>query len=90
MKKARLQVVEAIHAASSERINQRVLGREVEVLVEQNENGRATGRTRQGQLVHFDSAPSIRLGELVRIEISQVTPWSLQGHVAGSLTLAVL
>ena len=90
VKKARLQVVEAIHAASSERINQRVLGREVEVLVEQNENGRATGRTRQGQLVHFDSAPSIRLGELVRIEISQVTPWSLQGHVAGSLTLAVL
>jgi len=90
VKKQRLHVVEAIHAASSERINQRLLGREVEVLVEQHENGRATGRTRQGQLVHFDGTPSTRLGELVRVEISQVTPWSLQGHVAGSLTLAVL
>ena len=96
VKKERLHIVEAIHAASSERINQRLLGREVEVLVEQNENGRATGRTRQGQLVHFDvtafrgAAQGRTLGELVRVEIAQVTPWSLQGHVAGTLTLAVL
>ena len=92
VKKARLQVVEAIHAASSARINQRLLGLEVEVLVEQDENGRSTGRTRHGQLVHFDTpafrAP--RLGDLTTVEISQVTPWSLQGHVAGSLSLAVL
>ncbi|MEI6137588.1 MAG: TRAM domain-containing protein, partial [Chloroflexota bacterium] len=92
VKKARLQVVEGIHAASSARINQRLLGLEVEVLVEQDENGRSTGRTRHGQLVHFDTpafrAP--RLGDLTTVEISQVTPWSLQGHVAGSLSLAVL
>ena len=92
VKKERLHVVEALHAASSDRINQRLLGREVEVLVEQNENGRATGRTRQGQLVHFDviGAQGRTLGDLVRVEISQATPWSLQGHVAGMLTLSVL
>lgn len=95
VKKERLHVVEAIHAASSERINQRLLGREVEVLVEQNEGGRCTGRTRQGQLVHFDAplfgdARSGVPGNLVRVEIAQVTPWSLQGHVAGNLTLAVI
>ena len=92
VKKERLQVVEQIHAASSARINQALLGREVEVLVEQDEQGRSTGRTRQGQLVHFDTPPfrAPRLGELATIEISQVTPWSLQGHVAGTLSLAVL
>jgi len=95
VKKERLHIVEAIHAASSERINQRLLSREVEVLVEQNEGGRCTGRTRQGQLVHFDApmfgdARAGVPGNLVRVEIAQVTPWSLQGHVAGNLTLAVL
>ncbi len=92
LKKERLQVVEALHAASSARINQTLLGREVEVLVEQDENGRSTGRTRRGQLVHFDT-PGFRapaLGDLATVEISQVTPWSLQGHIAGSLSLAVL
>ncbi len=92
VKKQRLQVVETIHAASSARINQQLLGREVEVLVEQDEQGRSTGRTRRGQLVHFDTdgVPGRSLGELVAVEISAVTPWSLQGHVAGSLSLAVL
>ena len=88
VKQARLQVIEALHAASSARINQQLLGREVEVLVEQNEHGRSTGRTRRGQLVHFDAVGGI--GEFATIEISQVTPWSLQGHAAGSLSLAVL
>ncbi|MFA7248529.1 MAG: tRNA (N6-isopentenyl adenosine(37)-C2)-methylthiotransferase MiaB [Dehalococcoidia bacterium] len=88
VKQARLQVVEAIHAASSARINRELLGRQVEVLVEQNEHGRSTGRTRRGQLVHFDATGGI--GELASVEISQVTAWSLQGHLAGSLSLAVL
>ena len=36
VKKARLQVIEKLHAASSERINQRALGTTVEVLIEQS------------------------------------------------------
>jgi len=88
VKKARLQAVEAVHGASSERINRVLLNQTVEVLVEQVEDGRASGRTRRGQIVHFncDGAP----GDLVDVTVSQVTSWSAQGHVADELTLAVL
>ncbi|MDP2329012.1 MAG: tRNA (N6-isopentenyl adenosine(37)-C2)-methylthiotransferase MiaB [Dehalococcoidia bacterium] len=88
VKKERLQVVEAIHRESSDRINRALLNRTVEVLVERNEEGRASGRTRRGQIVHFDTRGSV--GELVDVTVSQVTAWSLQGHLAGDLTLAVL
>jgi len=88
VKKARLRVIEELHAASSARINQRLLNQTVEVLVESEQDGRSTGRTRRGQLVHFDAAG--RVGDLVRVTVDQVTPWSLQGRVAGSLSFAVL
>ncbi len=88
VKKERLQVVEAIHKASSERINRSLLNQTVQVLVEQEQDGRASGRTRRGQIVHFDARG--RLGDLVEVAVSQVTPWSAQGHVADELTLAVL
>lgn len=88
VKKERLQVVEAIHKASSERINRSLLNQTVQVLVEQEQDGRASGRTRRGQIVHFDARG--RLGDLVDVAVSQVTPWSAQGHVADELTLAVL
>ncbi len=88
VKKARLQVIEELHAASSARINQRLLNQTVEVLVESEQDGRSTGRTRRGQLVHFDAAG--RVGDLVRVTVDQITPWSLQGRVAGSFSFAVL
>ncbi len=88
VKKERLQVVEGIHRASSERINQALLNQTVEVLVEQEQGGRASGRTRRGQIVHFDARG--RVGDLVEVAVAQVTPWSAQGHVADELTLAVL
>ncbi len=91
VKKARLQVIEALHAKSSERINQRLLGQTVEVLIEQiDELGRATGRTRAGQLVHFASPPSTHLGDLVDVEIAEVTAWSLRGRAAGVPELTVI
>ncbi|MCA9850282.1 MAG: TRAM domain-containing protein, partial [Dehalococcoidia bacterium] len=88
VKKARLQAVEAVHKASSERINRAILGQTVEVLVEQIEDGRASGRTRRGQIVHFGYAGE--RGDLVDVTVSQVTPWSAQGHVADELTLSVV
>jgi len=87
-KKERLHVVEAIHAASSQRINQRLLGRTVEVLVEREQDGRSTGRTRHGQLVHFDGTGD--LGRLVDVTIDDVTSWSLRGRPAGALLLPVV
>jgi len=88
VKKQRLQVVEGIHSASSERINAALLNQTVEVLVEQEQDGRATGRTRRGQIVHFNATGHV--GDLVEVTVSQVSPWSAQGHLADELTLAVL
>lgn len=88
VKKARLHAVEAVHRASSERINHALLGQTVEVLVEQVEDRRASGRTRRGQIVHFPYAGE--RGDLVEVAVSQVTPWSAQGHVADGLALSVV
>jgi tRNA-2-methylthio-N6-dimethylallyladenosine synthase len=88
VKRERLHVVEEIHAASSQRINQRLLGQTAEVLVERESDGRSTGRTRHGQLVHFDGIG--RIGELVDVTIDEVTSWSLRGREAGSLALPLV
>ena len=88
VKKQRLQVIEALHAESAARINRRLLGQTVEVLVEREQEGRSTGRTRHGQLVHFDA--TAMLGELAEVTVDLVTPWSLQGRLADALTLAVV
>jgi tRNA-2-methylthio-N6-dimethylallyladenosine synthase len=88
VKKQRLQVVEELHAASSARINRAALGTTVEVLVEREEDGRSTGRTRRGQLVHFNA--SGRVGELLEVTIDEVSSWSLKGRLADSPALAVV
>ncbi len=88
VKKERLQAVEAIHAASSERLNARLLNETVEVLVERESAGRLTGRTRAGQLVHFDGEGA--LGELLEVTIDEVTAWSMRGRRAQTLLLPVL
>ncbi len=88
LKKERLQVIEALHAASSERINRAVLGSTVEVLVEREEDGRSTGRTRRGQLVHFNATGLV--GDLPDVTIDEVSSWSLKGRLADAHTLAVV
>ncbi len=87
VKKARLKVIEAIHAESAGARNRVLLGETVEVLVEREEDGRASGRTRGGRIVHFDSAGSGAglVGELVGVEIAETTSWSLRGQRAGAL-----
>lgn len=89
VKSARLQRIEALHAESSARINRHSLGQRVEVLVErENEDGRSTGRTRAGQLVHFDATRLV--GRLAQVDIHEVTPWSLSGTLANDRVLALL
>ncbi len=88
VKKARLQAVEAVHAESASRINRRLLRETVEVLVEREEDGRSTGRTRGGQLVHF--AETGLVGELAEVIVDRVTAWSLQGRAADGVALAVV
>jgi tRNA-2-methylthio-N6-dimethylallyladenosine synthase len=88
LKKERLHVIEAIHADSAARINQRLLAQTTEVLVEREQDGRSTGRTRHNQLVHFEATN--RIGQLVDVTIDEVTSWSLRGREASALLLPVL
>ena len=86
VKKARLQVVERIHAASAGAKHARLLGETLEVLVEREQDrdgvATATGRARGGQLVHFAGAGVV--GELVEVAITEATPWSLRGSRAAA------
>ena len=88
VKQERLQAIETLHAGSAAAHNEQLVGRTVEVLVERVEQGRATGRTRGGQLVHFAGVK--QLGRVVDVVIDQATPWSLQGTAADAISLAVL
>ncbi len=87
VKMARLHAVEQLEAGISGRINSRLLGREVEVLVEgqkPNPEGEAAwyGRTRQNKLAHFRSATGGQVGELATVRIERTSPWSLVGAAA--------
>ena len=77
-----------MHACSAASTSRQRLRGTVWVLVEREEGGRSTGRARTGQLVHFNATGGV--GELVEVTIDRVTPWSLQGRLAGDLTLAVV
>jgi len=76
-KQERLRAVEQLEARVSAEINARLLDSEQEVLVETRREGRWTGRTRTGKLVHFEGEAAV--GRLVRVRIERATAWSLQG-----------
>ncbi|MEX2157843.1 MAG: tRNA (N6-isopentenyl adenosine(37)-C2)-methylthiotransferase MiaB [Dehalococcoidia bacterium] len=86
-KSARLHAVEQLEAEISARINSRLLGADVEVLVEgkkTNADGEPHwfGRTRQNKLVHFAGASTTKAGDLLTVRIDRTTPWSLGGTPA--------
>ena len=82
VKMARFHAVEQLEAGISGRINGRLLGQDVEVLVEghkPNSDGQdmAYGRTRGNKLVHF--AGDAQPGDLTTVRIERASPWSLAG-----------
>ncbi|RME32393.1 MAG: tRNA (N6-isopentenyl adenosine(37)-C2)-methylthiotransferase MiaB [Thermoflexia bacterium] len=82
-KSRRLRMVEALQERISHEINARLVGTEVEVLVEGRRQGRWFGRTRTNKLVFFESAENW-MGRLVSVRITHAGPWSLSGEVASS------
>ncbi len=88
VKRERLQVIEQLHAGSAREHNRPLLGSQVEVLVEREQDGRSSGRTRGGQLVHFNGSGLV--GRLVEVDVDEVSSWSLQGRRTDDLTLAVI
>ena len=79
-KRERRNKVEQLQEQVATEINQRLLGRTVEVLVEGKKKGKWQGRTRTGKLVFFSDSSDC-LGQLVKIRIEKTSPWSLQGRL---------
>jgi len=80
-KKERLGKIEQLQEIIAGEINNGLLGRTVEVLVEGRKQGKWYGRTRTGKLVFF-TGDGDYLGQLVKNGIEKTSPWSLQGRLS--------
>lgn len=80
-KELRFRALEDLQATIAAEINERCLGQEVEVLVEDRVRDRWKGRTRTNKLVFFDADDELR-GRLVPVRIDWAGPWSLVGTPA--------
>ncbi len=80
-KRARLQHIEKLQEQVLTELNSRILNQTVELFVENKEKGRWTGRTRTNKIVFFDSDREDMRGQLVKVQIKRVSPWSLQGEL---------
>lgn len=79
-KKRRHEMLEQVQETVVAGINQRYLGKTVEVLVEDLHKGKWRGRTPQNKLVFFESDQDWR-GKLAQVEIVWTGPWSMQGRL---------
>ena len=87
-KKRRLEAVNSLQEQIVSEINARLLGRSVEILVEEKQKGRWKGRTRTNKLVFFeDDSGRNWQGQLVELEITWTGPWSLRGALPGQEAL---
>jgi tRNA-2-methylthio-N6-dimethylallyladenosine synthase len=85
-KRRRFHALEELQKGISERKNARWLGKDVEILVEDQHKGRWRGRSPQGKLVFFDDPRELR-GELVNVQITYTGPWSMSGITADGLDI---
>jgi tRNA-2-methylthio-N6-dimethylallyladenosine synthase len=89
-KKWRLDQVNALQEGIVAGINARLLGRTLEVLVEEKHRGRWQGRTRTNKLVFFeDESGQDWRGRLAEVTITWTGPWSLRGTLPGHQPLIV-
>ena len=66
----------------SQSVNQDVVGRNLEVLVTDVENDRASGKSRDFRLVHFDSVADLRPGDITEVQIASAKPHFVLGNGA--------
>jgi tRNA-2-methylthio-N6-dimethylallyladenosine synthase len=79
-KERRRAALDALQAEIVGRINSRLLGQTVEVLVEEQQRGKWKGRTRTNKLVFFEDEDDWR-GKLAQVRIAWAGPWSMQGEL---------
>lgn len=85
-KKRRLQAVNDLQERIVADINQKLLGEQVEVLVEELHKGKWKGRTRTNKLVFFSESQDTGAdwrGKRVTVEVVWTGPWSMQGRLCG-------
>ncbi len=82
----RLQVLLDLQTGIQREENGRLVGRELEILVEgKNRHGQTTGRTPCNRIVHLEPGPeteALRPGGYVRVRITRGLPNSLAGRLA--------
>lgn len=87
-KKRRLDAVNELQEQIVADINAKLLGRTVEVLVEEKNKDRWKGRTRTNKLVFFeDESGKNWEGQLAEVEVTWTGPWSLRGTLPGQKPL---
>ncbi len=79
VKAERYHVLEDIQEQVCAEINAKLIGENVEILIEDQHKGKWRGRTRQNKLVFIDSDYPLR-GRLVEAQITWTGPWSMQGR----------
>ena len=84
-KMARFRALETLQEGIVSEINREYLGRQVEVLFEEQVRGRWKGRTQTNKLVFLESDEDLR-GRLARVEITWTGPWSMQSRLPQSQT----
>ncbi len=88
----RFRLIEELQEGIAREINQRYVGRTVEVLFEEKVRGRWKGRTPQNKLVFVESDQDLR-GQILPVTITWAGPWSMVGRLphpqAQSLNLPV-
>lgn len=82
-KRDRKMSLERLQEAIAVEINEKLLGKTMDVLVENVRNGKAYGRNRNDKLVHIENAESL-VGEVAEVQIAKTSPWALQGTLKGA------
>ncbi|EPR13391.1 tRNA (N6-isopentenyl adenosine(37)-C2)-methylthiotransferase MiaB [Ruminiclostridium papyrosolvens] len=84
VKKRRFDKLLELQNKISKEINDELLGKEVEVLVEglsKSSKTTYTGRTKENKIVNFKGNPDM-VGKLVKVKIDEIQTWSLLGKIA--------
>ena len=81
IKMQRLHHIESLQTKILTEINQKLVGKTMEVLVEGKKGSKWYGRTGSDKLVFFTEAADFR-GKLVKVHITASSPWALQGFLA--------
>jgi len=77
-KKRRFKIIAELQESIAEDINKSYIGKIEEVLVDNSKNGVECGRNRNDKLIYLQDDKN-RLGELVEVQINEISPWSLKG-----------